>query len=193
MLGTQHPFFMFLYHPYRIRTLSGAQGTKKVMNSPNADNQKLMEPSSEDRPNVIVMIFQSNTLLLKFQNQGLLQKFSPTPSSYGGRQKVSSSEAGFLSFVLFSCALAPFLVVAMRQYLETLLVVVIKEATLHLVGGGQRCCSTSCSAQDGPPPPPRGWSSPEVTTSEVDKPYYLMDMGFKPKASLVHSVSLQKG
>ena len=101
MLGTQHPFFMFLYHPYRIRTLSGAQGSKKIMNSPNTDNQKLMEPSSEDRPNIRVMIFHCNTLLLKFQNQGLLQKFSPTPSSYGGRQKVSSSKAGFLSFVLF--------------------------------------------------------------------------------------------
>ena len=82
---------------------------------------------------------------------------------------------------------------AMRQYLEILLVVVIKEATSDLVGGGQRRCSTSYSAQDGPPPLPRGWLSPEVTTTEVDKPYYMMDMGFKPKASPLHSVSLQKG
>ena len=62
-LGMQHPFFIFLYHPYRIRTLSGAQGSKKVMNSPNTDNQKLMELSAEDRPNIIVMIFHGNTLL----------------------------------------------------------------------------------------------------------------------------------
>ena len=72
-LGTQHPFFIFLYHLYRIRTLSGAQGSKKVMNSPNTDNQKLMELSAEERPNIIVMIFHGNTLLLKFQNQGLIQ------------------------------------------------------------------------------------------------------------------------